>query len=293
MRRTTIVPAVLLLGAVLLFQGGLAAQEAKRSVEFRPDVEYGRGGEETLRLNLALPGAPEKRPCIVFIHGGAWAAGNRKDLDFVVKEAAQRGYVAATVSYRLCPKHPFPAQVEDVKCAVRYLRAHADELHIDKDKFGAFGFSAGAHLAMMLGVMDPEDGLEGEGGWPDQPSKVQAVVSYFGPTDLEAELPPVSVGLVNNFIGGTKEEMPDAYKRASPLTYVTKGDAPMLLFQGTKDRLVPYAQAWVMTEALTKKEVPGKVEFLVGVDHGWGGKDLERSQATSWAFLDKHLRGLP
>ncbi len=100
---------------------------------------------------------------------------------------AQQGYVSATIGYRLAPKHKFPAQVNDVKCAIRFLRAHADEYGIDPNRIGACGFSAGAHLAMMLGVVQKKDNLEGDGGNPDQSSAVQAVVSYFGPTDLTAE----------------------------------------------------------------------------------------------------------
>ena len=157
---------------------------------------------------------------------------------------AQQGYVAATIQYRFCPEHRFPAQIEDVKCAVRYLRAHADQYHIDPERIGAIGFSAGAHLSMMLGTMGPEDGLEGEGGWPKQSSRVQAVVSFFGPTELDAEdIPAPSIPLVNALIGGSKTEFPKQFRAASPLHYVSQGDAAMLLFQGTEDPLVPYTQA--------------------------------------------------
>src|SRR6476620_10344115 len=119
---------------------------------------------------------------------------------------------------------------------------------------------------MMLGVMDKADGLEGEGGWADQSSKVQAVVAYFGPVDLLGEYPPTSQNIVKNFIGGTKEEKTAEYKRASPITYVNAGDAPMLLFQGTEDVLVPYDQAYVMAKALTSAKVPGRVELMLGAN---------------------------
>ncbi len=260
-------------------------------VEYRPNVEYGTGGRQKLRLHLALPqGGGEKRPGLLFIHGGGWAAGNRDDLSNQIQYAARQGYVAVSVGYRFAPQDPFPAQIEDVKCAVRWLRAHAEELKLDSEKLGAIGFSAGAHLSMMLGVMDKGDGLEGEGGWADQSSKVQAVVAYFGPTDFQAELPPVSKGILKHFIGFDRNERPDLYKQASPITYVNKGDAPMLLYQGTEDVLVPYDQAWLMAQALTKAKVPGRVELLLGVNHGWNGAELTRTERESLDFFAKWLK---
>jgi acetyl esterase/lipase len=227
---------------------------------------------------------------VVFILGGGWAGGKKDDLKDAVREAATKGYVAVTVGYRLAPQNLFPAQVEDVKCAVRWLRAHADELQLDSKRIGAIGFSAGAHLAMLVGVMDKNDGLEGNGGWQDQSSKVQAVVAYFGPADLMGEYPPVSQEIVRKFIGGTKAEKAAEYRRASPITYVSSGDAPMLLFQGTNDVLVPYDQAYLMARALTEAKVPGRVELLLGANHGWGGQDLDHTRNETYAFFGKWLK---
>ena len=123
---------------------------------------------------------------------------------------------------------------------------------------------------MMLGVTTREDGLEGEGGSAEQSSRVQAVVSFFGPTDLlAADLPPVTDNILKNFLGGPKAEKADAARKASPVTYVRKDAAPMLLFQGTADPLVPATQAYKMADAMTKAGVPGRVEILVGLGHGW------------------------
>ena len=173
---------------------------------------------------------------------------------------------------------------------MRWLRAHAEELNIDPQRIGAIGWSAGAHLAMMLGVMDTGDGLEGEGGWSDQSSKVQAAVSYAGPTDLLAELPEISVPLVTTFIGGPKDERRDEYRLASPITYVNADDAPMLLFQGTTDELVPYDQAIAMVRALNKAGVAGRIEFLIGAGHGWGPEEAARTDRAAMEFFDQHLR---
>src|SRR4051794_10569699 len=146
------------------------AAEPPADVQFTRDVVYGKGGGEDLKLNIARPKNPaaKKLPCIVFIHGGGWQMGDRAAHDWATWDAAHRGYVSATIGYRLAPKHKFPAQVNDVKCAIRFLRAHADEYGLDPDRIGACGFSAGGHLVMMLGVTSKEDGLEGDGGWADQ-----------------------------------------------------------------------------------------------------------------------------
>jgi acetyl esterase/lipase len=256
------------------------------------DVTYGKGADQDLHLDLARPEkADGPLPCVVFIHGGAWAAGNKSAHTEQVFDLARRGYVAATLQYRFCPKYLFPAQVEDVKCAIRYLRAHSKQYGIDPRRFGAVGFSAGAHLAMMLGTMGKDDGLEGDGGWPDQPSQVQAVVSFVGPTDLTAtNLSPVSKSLLKHFMGGTLDEKPAEHQKASPLTYVSPGDAAMLLFLGTKDPLIPHDQGYKMTDALTAAGVPGRLELLFGAGHGWGPPDRERTVEETYRFLDRYLK---
>lgn len=269
------------------------AADPPADVRFEKDVVYGKGGDTDLKLNLSRPKNPssDKLPCVVVIHGRGWAGGDRTNHDDLTWQFASRGYVCATVGYRLAPTHKFPAQVNDVKCAVRYLRAHATQYGLAPRRIGAIGFSAGGHLSMMLGTTNKEEGLDGDGGWPDQPSQVQAVVSFFGPTDLAADdIPPTSINIVNNFIGGTKHEKPREYKLASPVTHVSPGDAPMLLFQGTKDPLVPHTQTYPMLEAMTKSGVPGRVELILGAGHGWGNAEISRTAAGSFAFFDQYLK---
>lgn len=261
-------------------------------VLYQPDVVFGKGGDVELALDIARPEKLDQpAPCVVFIHGGAWRGGNRKQHVPQILEFAKRGYVAATIQYRLIPIARFPAQVEDVKCAIRYLRANADKHQLDPNKIGAVGFSAGGHLVMLLGVMDKADGLEGTGGNADQSSKVNAVVAFFGPTELAAsDIPAVSVGLVNDFLDSTKEENPEVRKTASPITYVDKADAPLLIYQGTKDPLVPHTQAFLMADAMTKAGMPGRVEILIGAGHGWGQPELNRTIEGTAAFLAEHLK---
>jgi len=272
----------------------VAAQEPKPQddILFEKDLVYGKGGDEELKLNLGRPKEQTgTRPCVVLIHGGGWAAGNKNLHDPQVRDLVKRGFVGATVGYRFAPKHIFPAQIEDVKCAIRFLRANADKYGIDKDRIGAVGFSAGAHLSMLLGTMDKDDGLEGEGGNPDQSSKVNAVVAWFGPTDLTSSDWPERTGkILLSFLGGSKQEKLELYKKASPITYVNAGDAPMLLIQGTKDGLVPWTQATAMGDALTKAGVYGRVDLILGAHHGgWDGDESKRTAEETWAFFEQFL----
>jgi acetyl esterase/lipase len=260
-------------------------------VLYEKDVEFGKGGETTLKLDIARPEKADKRlPCIVVIHGGGWRAGNFKAHVPQIFEFAKQGYVSATVQYRLVPVGQWPAQIEDVKCAVRYLRANAEKYGIDKERFGAIGFSAGAHLSMLLGTMDKKDGLEGSGGNPNESSKVQAVVSYFGPTDLSQDFPDNVDTMLYEFLDGKRDEKAAAFKAASPITYIDKDDAPILHFQGTKDRLVPYNQAYLLSDAMTKAGLGGRVELLIGADHGWGGMEIIRTGMAGKVFFDEQLK---
>jgi acetyl esterase/lipase len=264
------------------------------SIDYETDIVYGQAAGEDLKLDLATPkGLDHPVPAIVVIHGGGWQGGNRQGMASIAKQAAAHGYVAATISYRLAPKHIFPAQVEDCKCAVRWLRSVAEERHIDPDKIGAVGMSAGAHLAMMLGTMDSGDGLEGTGGNADRSSKVQAVVSFVGPVNLVGDFPLPSVKILEVLVGGPLPDKQDLLKQASPITYVTSGDAPMLLFFGTRDPLVPYDQAFQMTRALTNSGIPSRVELLVGAGHGWAGKDMDRTLEETWQYFDRNLKTEP
>lgn len=301
------VGAALLALQVLAAGRALAEEKApeapKLEIDVQENVQYGTGAGEPLTLHLAKPkGLSGKAPCLVVIHGGGWMFGDKKMHLPEIKQAAADGFVAASVGYRFAPKHKFPAQIEDCKCAIRYLRAHADEIGLDPERIAAVGFSAGAHLSMLLGVMDASDGLEGDGGWAGQSSKVQCVVSYFGPTNLTNTdinataareiLDEKSIrNILENFVGGKPEEHLDLLKAASPLTYVGAGDAPILMFQGTKDNLVPYDQSFEMVTALSQSGVPGRVELLLGHRHGWFGEELARTREATFDFIRQQLNG--
>ena len=209
-------------------------------------------------------------------------------------EFPKHGYVAISPQYRFCPKSAFPAQIHDVKAAVRFIKANAKKYHVDPDRIGAIGFSAGGHLALMLGVTGSNANLEGDApaGAPD--SRVKAVVNYFGPTDLAArDIPAISKPLVKDFLGGTPEDKPLEAAQASPITFISKDDAPMLTFQGTNDPLVPYTQADIARRRNERGRHPGAYELLIGAQHGWGGPELDRTKTETFEFLDRYLKPAP
>jgi acetyl esterase/lipase len=267
------------------------AQDAKIKVE--NDIVYAQNGGQELKLDIARPEAGDGPfPAVLVIHGGAWRGGNKGQSRPVMEVFARKGFVAVSPQYRFCPKETFPAQVIDVKAAVRWVRDHAKDYKVDADHIGAMGFSAGGHLSLMLGVTDAKDGLEGDVSDKATSSRVQAVVNYFGPTDmLASDIPPVSQPLLRDFLGGSPFEKFEEARKASPLTFLTKDDPPILTFQGTKDPLVPHTQALKLSDAQTKIGVPGRVELILGGGHGdWGQPEIQRTLNDSVEFMSKHLK---
>jgi len=276
------------------------AQETTTNVVVEKDITYGKGGTEDLKLDLARPEhADGLLPGIVYIHGGGWSGGNRTAYENDIQEAAKRGYVAVTIEYRLTQpdksgkaKYPFPAQIEDCKCAVRWLRANAEKYHVDPNRIGATGGSAGGHLSLLVGVTGSEKKFDGMGGNPDASSKVQCVVNYFGPTDLprmygyEKRVD----GLLNTLVGGTPQQRADQYKEASPVTYVTKDICPILSIHGTADKLVPVDQAVEFDAAMKKTGATSELMILEGQGHGFMGPAARKARDATFAFFDKHLK---
>ena len=259
------------------------------------DVVYGHAGGEDLQLDLYVPkDEPGPFPAVVVLHGGGWTAGSHEVVRPIAATLAGQGYVTASVGYRLAPRHRFPAQIQDAKCAVRWLRANAQRYQIDSERIGALGFSAGAHLALLLGLTEAKDGLEGAGGNPEQSSRVQAVINVSGPTDLTQPLWPDATQLIlADFLGGSREQLPGTYRAASPAAYIHRGAPPVLTIHGTADTIVPYEQAQLLHAALRKARVPSRLATLHGKGHGenWTDKDLNRNATAMLAFLDANLRG--
>jgi acetyl esterase/lipase len=283
----------LLAGSVLLLAPLLIlAEEKTPEIQNETDLIFGKGGTTDLKLDLAMPKTGDGPfPAVVCIHGGGWRGGRRQDMSMTVSVLAGRGYVAVTPDYRLTPGDTFPSQIEDCKAAVRWLRANAAKYKINPDRIGALGYSAGGHLACLLGTTCKTDELEGQGGNPEQSSKVQAVVSFFGPTDLARnDWGEDAQKALVPFLGGTLKDKPEQYKKASPITYASKDSPPFLFFHGDQDRLVPLEQSKVLAEKLRALGVSANVVVVEGEGHGWKGEKLKSSLEKMVAFLDEHLK---
>lgn len=285
---------------VSVMLGGSAARGGEVTVE--ENVTYGKGGDTELQLDLARPAGDGPFPAIIFIHGGGWYQGNREGYKSDIREAAERGYVAATISYRLMEfdrgnkemttaTPAFPAQIHDAKAAVRWLRANAEAYHVDPNRIGVTGGSAGGHLSLLLGLTDPQSDLEGEGGNRGVSSRVQAVVNFFGPTDMASCHDASSVAWIFRlFMGGTPGEAAAAYEAASPVTYVSSDDVPVLTLHGDQDALVPIAQAKMLDERMRAAGVIHKLVIFEGQGHGFDGEHQQKAMEAMWRFFDQHLK---
>jgi acetyl esterase/lipase len=217
------------------------------------------------------------RPAIVVIHGGGWIEGDKSSfasrkhgVPGNIEEFAELGFVAVTINYRLSGEAPFPAALEDCKCAVRWLRAHAKDYNIDPSQIGACGNSAGGHLALLLGMVGKDAKLEGDGPYQDESSQVQAVVSDSGPIDLlfqhqHKHLPEV----ISKFLGGPPAgERAALYKRASPINHISATTPPLLLLYGAADTQVPVETADEFVVALARAGLKDVSYYrLAYVDH--------------------------
>lgn len=219
------------------------------------DIAYG-GDSPAQKLDLYLPPGPVNapRPALVVVHGGGWRGGDKQRGQWARMPAqyASDGYVAISVNYRLTGEAPWPAQIEDVKAAVRWLRAHAEKHAVDVNRIGAYGNSAGAHLVSLLGLVKQSDSLEGSGPHQEQSSMVQAVCASATPTDFLNWREPGAVPerLGQTFLAGPSDTLRDRARQASPITYA-RGDAtPFLLIHGTADRTVPIGQSDRFAKAL-------------------------------------------
>ena len=259
------------------------------------DIAYVTNGHERQKLDLFIPaGATNPLPLIVWIHGGAWKAGSKDQCPAL--RYLERGYAVASINYRLSQDAIFPAQIEDCKAAVRWLRAHAKENHLDPERFAAWGSSAGGHLVALLGTSGGVKDFE-TGENLKFSSRVQAVVDFFGPTDFtqmsKYSLPnapfdhDAADSPESQLIGGAIQQNKDKAAKASPLTYVSKDDPPFLIMHGNRDNLVPHQQSELLRDALQKANVPVTLKIIEGAGHGFGGRDIDAQVAE---FFERQLR---
>lgn len=264
------------------------------NVVFEPNIEYTNPDGQHLQLDLARPRMGEGPfPAVVCIHGGGFRAGTRQSYDGLCLRLAQQGYVAVAVSYRLAPRYQFPAAIHDVKAAVRWLRANASRYHLDPDRIGVTGGSAGGHLAQFLGVTGDLKRFEGDGGHPEQSSRVACVVNYYGPSDFTKSYGKSvdAAQVLPLWLGGNLEQARQKHILASPLYWVTPDAAPTLCIHGTEDKYVAHEQAVWLIEKLKAASVEADLLTLQGAGHGFQGADAEKAEQAMVGFFARHLGG--
>ncbi len=242
------------------------------------DVTYCTVGGVDLKMDLYYPkagaGGPQRAgatlaaPVVMHVHGGGWTEGEKSNGEVAAEIAllVSQGYFVASIDYRLAPQYQFPAQITDTKCAVRFLRANAAKYTLDPNRFGVIGESAGGHLVALLGTSDQSAGWD-VGQYPEQSSRVQAVVDFFGPADLLA--PEYqnrgAVGSFTRVFGGGQ----GAFAKASPVTYITPDDPPFLIMQGDQDTLVPMSQSQELYDRLKAGGVSAQLVIVKNAGHGF------------------------
>ena len=225
-----------------------------------------------LKLDLYFPKSTNgPAPVVVYVHGGGWSGGSKDGRAemFYASALLDAGFILSSVDYRLAPQHKFPAMIEDVKCAIRFLRAHASEYNINPNNIGALGASAGGHLVSLLGMTDESAGFD-VGEYLDQSSRVQAVVDLFGPADLTIGFSGASgvyEGMAQS-VFGTRDPTNPIFKAASSVTYITPDDPPFLILHGDRDQIVPLSQSQEFYDKLTAAGVESQLVIVIGGDHG-------------------------
>lgn len=258
----------------------------------REGVEYGRGGNTPLLMDcFYLESTPAPRPAIIWMHGGGFTEEHvtrlsRPEKSFLA--LVQRGYLVVSVDYRLAQEAVFPAQIHDVKTAVRYLKAHAAEMQVNPDKIAVWGESCGGQLAGLMAVIEGIDGFEGDGGYPEYSSSIAAAVSWYGGFNISKFTQMQKDPRFITIYGGTFEEKRDLVVKASPITYADRKLCPFLAMCSNTDNRVPDSQSLEFCEAA---RAHGNIaDFIMVPGQGHGYFEGEEYYEQVYAFFDKYLK---
>ncbi|WP_232098952.1 alpha/beta hydrolase [Gimesia aquarii] len=259
------------------------------------DIEYAKVGKHALLLDLYLPEAKTNPPLLVWIHGGAWRAGSKSNMPLI--QLVKNGFAIASADYRLSPVAKFPAQIHDIKAAIRFLRGSASKYGYNARKIGILGSSAGGHLVALMGVTNGHPQLEGDlGDFDQESSSVEAIVDYYGPTNfmtiLKQSTPhglSVRVPALQLLLGDDPTNQPKLAQLASPVFHVDAKDPPLLIIHGDQDPQVPINQSHELHGAYKKHKRNVTFEVIHGGAHG--GPEFYDTARIKLVedFLRKHL----
>ena len=253
------------------------------------DVAYCTAGASLQKMDVYFPDSGGPWPVLAYVHGGSWMHGDKAEALMFADRMTAQGYLVVSINYRLYPEGQFPNMIEDVKCAIRFLRAHAREYNLDPNRIAAIGPSAGGHLVSLLGTSDISAGWD-VGEYLDQSSRVQAVIAMAPVTDLTRSFPNANIEAMRNIGFGEHNIVP-----ASPITHVTSDDPPFLLIHGERDELVPYEQSQLMYERLVQTHVPAQLVIVQRANHSLTAPDgattptFDEINQIILNFLTEHL----
>ena len=238
---------------------------------------------------MYFPEAGGPWPAIVYVHGGSWMHGDKSEARMFASLMTAQGYLVVSVNYRLYPAAQFPAMIQDVKCAVRSLRANAVQYNLDPSRIGAVGVSAGGHLAGLVGTTDASAGWD-VGEYLDQSSRVRAVIAMAGVMDLSRNFPNADIEAMKRIGFGEYNVV-----EASPISHVTPDDPPFLLIHGDRDEVVPVEQSQVMYERLVQENITAQLVIVQNARHSFtapGGTipTIPEINQIILDFLARHLQ---
>jgi acetyl esterase/lipase len=269
--------------------GTLAAQNKpsdRGSVSIEKNIVFGKAGNTELRLDIYRPPAgTEKRMATIHMHGGGFTGGSKETLSERVLPLAMAGYVAIPVQYRLAGDAKWPAQIEDVKAAIRWTRANAKSLGIDPEKIAVVGYSAGGQLALFAAGTGNRPEFEGNNGTPGVGTQVVACCAYYPSTEVR----PRADGTAHTLLPTGSDEA--AHRAASPLTYITKAFPPTVIFHGTADTTIPLESSERLFKQLRDAQVPAELHAIAGVPHVFDSTPEFARSAGALAdfFIDRHV----
>lgn len=279
--------------AVMPVEGQTAISRSLPSgVDVQRDLTYASYGARELKLDLYTPASGQMAPfVVVVVRGGGWRTGDKEGFGPMAAALAARGIPAACIEYRASGEATFPAAVEDVKAAVRWLRANGSAYDLSTERIGAIGGSAGGHLVTYAGVTAKETTVEGRGGSPLQSSGLQAVVALAPATDLTQGAEPFPDDAPTVFLGVPHSEAPELWAFASPTTHVSEGAAPLLLIHSEDDGVSPVAQSFRLAERYSQEGAPVELVLIPGAPHAfwgfeeWFGDSMDRAAVFFRRYL--------